>query len=678
MKPPRTSDEVVNISQQSAHPISERLPTVLLSLSPSDRAPQVAPNFQTTSSSIEGSLLFRVLVQAMFAIGVMSVDSAAGTYYSAISLPVTTIGAVWCWHRRDRLQNWLNTAVSLFGLLLLVCLLVPLLFVQMQTGIEHLRPRVASAPLTLGMLCVSIQIGLSFYLYNRQALGYSMATAGVLMSVAACLSQNIGFLFGLCGFVALAVPALMLDYRSRLALWPIGIALLPTKQQLSYRSLPWKYLTQLGAIAIGLGLVVAVFLPNFHLPDLSFPTGFDRTSSANPASSTPAPTVSNRDIATKILSQPGNDRYPDTITRDSLQLAPTIADSLQQLTRKILATSPQPLGANFDRAVYLAEYLQQHHRVDLQQPAGIQSAPTATLLQQLITTCSPESQNCQIGVDKSDLPVVYTAMLRSIGIPARLKMGNQLAQFDSATQLYSRPPLGSQSQVEVYMPNWGWFGLNSTPDRPAIDPDTTQVAQLQQLYDLELARTPASSSASERTLPSIPRGADDRIQLDGRNLTSPQSSLVVSRPQLPFGFPQWLTDPAILRTIVAVIGIAIGMWWYRRYQRYQQQRLAMLPPVERIYRSMLATLSARATVKLPTQTQLEYAASAGNSYNPQIATVVWEITKAYTAWRYGKQKPNLQELTKKMEYLRHLQQLAAQKQRQQWIDRFKTQLGFPK
>ncbi len=61
------------------------------------------------------------------------------------------------------------------------------------------------------------------------------------------------------------------------------------------------------------------------------------------------------EIATKFLSQPGNNNYPDIIKQDNLQLPPELATQLQQSTQQILATSLQPLKSDYDRAAYLAD-----------------------------------------------------------------------------------------------------------------------------------------------------------------------------------------------------------------------------------------------------------------------------------------------------------------------------------
>ena len=661
---------------------SERLPQIELDFTsiaaPTpvvDRSTEVS-SFTITPSKTEESLLFRSLTLGMFALAVISVDLAAGTHYSGVGIPVTTMGAVWSWYRRHHPRHWLNIAVSVGSLAIVCGCLVPILASQMQIATDLVAPSVKMSTmleLALGMILVALQMGLSFNLYHRRLLGYCLVTSGVLMAVAASLSHDLSFLILLCGFIAIAIPALMLDYRSRLALQPVGIAA-PTSKQLSYRHLPWRYLSQLAAISIGLGLMLSVFLPNFHFPP-SFPaTQGDLlqplaqksslpkitpqiTSSPQPASTPPA---NIREIATKFLSQPGNNNYPDTIKQDNLQLPPELATQLQQSTQQILATSPQPLKSDYDRAAYLADYLKQHHQAP---PADLANLPPidAKLIQQLTAKCAAAPQTCKLVGNKQDVPVVYTSMLRSIGIPARLKTDDKLVQIDPQTKLYSRPTAQTQSQTEVYFPNWGWLSLDSTPDRPLFNLDERQSERLQQ--QLQLAGTPPN--APNQT----PAAITPQPSIDRPSPLTPSPSESSSPPPES---PKWQPDPAMLKAIVLTIGIGSGIAGYLWYRWQQQQQLADLPPIERIYRSMLLSLSKQGRARLPAQTQLEYAQSVSHTEHPQIAKVVWEISQVYTAWRYGKQRIDVQQLTKKLQYLQHLQQLAANRKRSLWFSQQKS------
>ena len=426
-------------------------------------------------------------------------------------------------------------------------------------------------------------------------------------------------------------------------------------------------------------------------------------SSSAPTTNPAAPQLSVGEMASKLLGQPGNNNYPDLIKQDSVQLPPEISSKLQQFTQQILATTPQPLNSDYARSAYLAEYLKQHHQADPQQTDPTNLPPIdAKSIEKIVAKCPPDRKDCPIVANDRDLPVVYTSMLRSIGIPARLKTGDKPSELDPKTQMYPRPPAGAQSQTEVYFPNWGWFGLDSTPDRPLLNPDTRQLAQLQQqlqtkpLSFADPASSPQPTSSSQLT-PSPSSARNNNTGQSSPSVPSPNtpfpntpfpnisslftpnsnnapSDSMPSKP--PFELPKWEPDLLILKIIAIAIGIGIGIAWYLNQQKQQQQKLAGLPPVERIYRSMLTELSKQGAFKRPTQTQLEYADSTSKIYHPQIAKVVREISQSYTAWRYGKQKTDIKELTKKLQFFQHLQQLAAQRERQQQIDRFKSQWGF--
>ena len=671
-----------------------------------DRSAEVLANFTPVPSKIEESLLFRSLAVGMFIVGIIAVDFAAGTHFSWVGIPFITTGAVWSWIRRYYAKHWLNILVSGMSLGLLFSVFVLILFKQIPIAVDFFAPatRVAVAiELTLGAIAISIQMGLSFHLYSRRALGYCLLTSAILIGVAAGISQNIGFLILLCGFVAIAIPTMMLDYRSRLALQPIGIQSLPPQGQLSYQHLPWKHLIQLAAISIGFGIILAIFLPNFRLPDLSFkPPGVDniktltqqyRQPPQNPPSpastnSNNPPPINQQELARTVFGQPNNNNYPDAIKQDNLQLPPELIDSLKLFTQQVLATSPQPLNSDFDRSTYIAEYLKQHH-----QDAPATTAPASLdpkLIQALIDRCPDDTATCKLVGSKQDLPVVYTSMLRSIGIPARLKTGEQPAQIDPQTKLYPRPETKSSSQTEMYSPNWGWVNLDSTPDRPVVNLTPEQIDSLQERLRQRLQsqaqqepgttpspsttptpqpnpKTPNSQPNRDRSIADaaarLPSGVE-RDKTDGKpfNNSINNSSPPNQPPEIPKDF-----DLTILKIVVAIIAIIGGVFWYFWYQKQTQIQLETLPQIERIYRSMIASLSKTGNSKVPAQTQLEYARSIKNTEHPQIAKIVEEISQLYTGWRYGNQKIDANKLAQKLQNLQHLQQLAANRKRQKWI-----------
>jgi hypothetical protein len=725
----------VDLPQKLAKPIPERLPTVDLPTPPvvtPDLTPEILPDFTVPPSPIEESLLFRVLVQVLFAIALLGVDMATGTHYARIALPITTAGAVWSGYRRHYAKHWLNLGVSIAVMAILILGVFPLLLGQIQISVSSAStdlPRTAMVGSVLAMILVDLQMGLSFNLYGRKVLGYGVVISGLLMAIAACWSKSIIFLILLCGFVAIAIPTLMLDYRSRIALKPIGISATPTVEQLPYKHLPWKYLGRLGAIAIGIGLMVAVLLPSFQFPHLSLSNiqqnpqissqgainaermergtlNLPAQSPISPSGTTP-PSKSVDEMAAQLLGQSGNNNYPTSIKQDYLQLPPEISGKLQQFTQKILATSPQPLDSDYARSAYIAAYLKQRHQADPRSTDPTNLPPiNAKAIDKIITKCPPDRTDCSIVANKQDLPVLYTSMLRSIGIPARLKTGEQPMAIDPQTQLYPRPPASESSKTEVYFPNWGWFGLDATPDRPLLNPNPTQIAQLQQQVKTmpltfpdpatspqpnpnpQATPNPSPSGNNTTPTPSTPSPGSNSPFANFSSLFKPNNTVnnapsiaPSSSPSSPpkFDLPKWEPNPALLKLIAVAIAIGIGIYLYLAHQRRQKQQekvLASLPPVERIYRSMLTSLNEKKIFKEPSQTQLEYADYTQKISHPQIAKVVWEISTIYIAWRYGKQKTNIKELEKKLQFLQHLQQLAADRDRQQKMANFKSQFGF--
>ena len=599
-------------------------------------------NFRSSPAPTEESLLLRVLIHGLFVVSAIGADVAGGTHFSLIGIPFTTIGAAWSWYRRHHAKHWLNISVSALSLVIIMMVFVPNFTREWQTNIAPGAEKLTSIAILLGILLILLQMGLSFHLYSRRILGYGIVSSTIAIAVAATLSKNISFLVLLVGFVAIAIPALMLDYRSRLQLKPLGIKQLPTPQQL-----PWQYLIQVAAGSIALGLMLAVFLPNFQTPKLSdstpgvneIQTLAEKYRSQDPNSppqptqptKTQTPQLNPREVARNVLGQPGNNNYPDIIKQNNLQLPPEVSSQLTEFTQRVLTTSPQPLNSDFDRSAYIAEYLKQHHQDDLQQLDSTKLPPfDAQTIQKLIAQCPADPKDCKLVGQRQDLPIVYTSMLRSIAIPSRLKTGDKLDEIDPTTRTYPRSLQQPQSQSEVYFPNWGWFPLDPTPDRPLLNPTPAQLAQLQQNLSPDPQLSPPSTSEP-----------------------SPRTPADSPAPQ-----PSWNPDPVILRIAITAIALSGGMIWYLWYQHQEQAKLSKLPAVEQIYQLMLRNLGDRGLTKLPTQTQLEYANSASKIYQPQIAKVILEISQIYTTWRYGKQKIDIKQLAKKLQYLQHLQQLA--------------------
>jgi transglutaminase-like putative cysteine protease len=225
----------------------------------------------------EDSLPLRVLVQLLVAVGIIATDVAAtdSVSFMGISLwavPLSFAGATWSWFRR-RQRNIPVKFLIAIGMLLALALF----FTRLWT--ERNDTRIA-----LSTLLIHLQILHSFDLPRRKDLGYSAVIGLILLGVAATLSQTLAFAPLLLLFLAIALPILVLDYRSRLGL------VSPSFQGVRFDLAP-KRLGALLLLVLGLGLGIFLLLPRMPGYQLrSFPVSspiqtseqFDSSNIVNP------------------------------------------------------------------------------------------------------------------------------------------------------------------------------------------------------------------------------------------------------------------------------------------------------------------------------------------------------------------------------------------------------------
>jgi len=195
----------------------------------------------------EDSIGLRIAVQCLVAVGIIAVDVAAADaadplWISLWAVPVSAIGATWSWYRRRHRNISIKFCIALAMLLALAAFFVRLLNSPNDTR------------LSLAELLIQLQVFHSFDLPRRKDLGYSMIIGLILLGVAATLSQTMWFTPLLLTFLAIAIPTLILDYRSRLGLIPQRIS------QLGLDLHP-RRLGLVLLITLGLGLTIFAFLP---------------------------------------------------------------------------------------------------------------------------------------------------------------------------------------------------------------------------------------------------------------------------------------------------------------------------------------------------------------------------------------------------------------------------------
>lgn len=161
---------------------------------------------QAPKLEVEDSLLLRVLTLVMVVVGIIATDVAAETQISVWAIPLSFLGGYWSWsHRRSR--NVITKFCIAIGMLL-----------ALGSFLFGLRENINDTRIILAELLIQLQVLHSFHMPRRQDLGYSMIIGLILIGVASTLSQTMVFGVLLLAFLAIALPVLVLDYRSRLNL----------------------------------------------------------------------------------------------------------------------------------------------------------------------------------------------------------------------------------------------------------------------------------------------------------------------------------------------------------------------------------------------------------------------------------------------------------------------------
>ncbi|MGQ4646001.1 transglutaminaseTgpA domain-containing protein [Lyngbya aestuarii] len=197
----------------------------------------------------ENSILLRVLVQGLVVVGILATDIAAQTQMSFWAIPLSIVGATWSWYRRSHRNIALKFLLAI-GMLL-----------AMGAFFRNLLTQLNDTRLALAQLLIMVQVLHSFDLPRRKDLGYSMVIGLILLGVAGTLSETLTFAPLLLIFLVIALPVLVLDYRSRLG---ISTKLKPQNSSVgTHRSriLTTKSLSLFLVVILGLGLVIFALMP---------------------------------------------------------------------------------------------------------------------------------------------------------------------------------------------------------------------------------------------------------------------------------------------------------------------------------------------------------------------------------------------------------------------------------
>lgn len=319
--------------------------------------------------------------------------------------------------------------------------------------------------------------------------------------------------------------------------------------------------------------------------------------------------------------------YPRDIRQHYLDVPPGIANKVRQKTLELLATSPKPITSPYEKALYLAQRLKQHYRI---QPDVPFLAENEDLVEAFLFRFE--------GGYPDHFSTTLTIMLRSIGIPARLVAGFAPGQFNPFTGLYVVHNTDAYAMTEVFFPKHGWFAFDPIPGHELIPPSIEEnqtFSVLKQFWKWVAG-----------WLPSPVTGVLTRV------VTFIVAGLIGILAWL-FGLLSqgWLGLFAGL-----ILAIALGFLGWLSWKGWKQWRyrrwLAKLPPMEGLYQQMLTWLAHKGFRKHPAQTPMEYANQSRQHQPSDQAQVIEELSQAYVRWRYGGQDPNLNQLSQKLQALR--------------------------
>jgi transglutaminase-like putative cysteine protease len=203
---------------------------------------------RNSSAEVEDSISLRVLVLGLVVLGTVATDIAAETTFSFWAIPLSTVGAIWSYYGRRNA----NIPVKF-------CIAIGML-VALGAFFGRFISQSNDTRLILAQLLIELQVLHSFDTPRRKDLGYSIVIGLILLGVAATISQTMAFAPVLLIFLAMALPTLILDYRSRLGIRPLK------KAQFTIKNITkgnFKFLIVNFLLVVGLGLSIFAVLPRF-------------------------------------------------------------------------------------------------------------------------------------------------------------------------------------------------------------------------------------------------------------------------------------------------------------------------------------------------------------------------------------------------------------------------------
>jgi hypothetical protein len=357
--------------------------------------------FKAPQPKVEQSLLLWAMVVLLAFTAFISLDLATHTAFSFLAIPFGIAGSLWSYRRRHLTNHPLTYLVSALAILLILTCLGSAFWGQTIEKAKNFlgSDRDLVLPLAAGFLLVAVQVARMWSLCYQRGLASSVVISSMLMVSTVLIGNNFGFLLLLAIFMGLLVPTLMLFYRSKINLKPIGLSIVPRPQQLTERHVPWKYLTKIAVASVILGCMLSLFAPQLRLPDISWDLpGVDQVVKNLPIQTDPdlsnpgirkaaemegiipdGSAGAGKNTATKensgngrggnngqssgengITGQPNSGNGADSQQSDGNDSGVMDERLARQAIRNILATADRPLRTKAERKAYIQKYLQEH------------------------------------------------------------------------------------------------------------------------------------------------------------------------------------------------------------------------------------------------------------------------------------------------------------------------------
>jgi uncharacterized membrane protein YgcG len=357
--------------------------------------------FKAPQPQVEQSLLLWAMVVLLAFTAFISLDLATHTAFSFLAIPFGIAGSLWSYRRRYLTKHPLTYLVSALAIMLILTCLGSAFWGQTIEKAKNFlgSDRDLVLPLAAGFLLVAVQVARMWSLCYQRGLASSVVISTMLMVSTVLIGNNFGFLLLLAIFIGLLMPTLMLFYRSKIDLKPIGLSIVPRPQQLTEKHVPWKYLTKIAVASVLLGCILSLFAPQLRLPDISWDLpGVDQVVKNLPIQTDPDlsnPGIRKAAEMEGIMgngssgagnsttqensgngsgrntgqgrgnNQPGITGSPNSGGVDSQQSdgkdSGVMDERLaRQAIRNILATADRPLRTKAERKAYIQKYLQEH------------------------------------------------------------------------------------------------------------------------------------------------------------------------------------------------------------------------------------------------------------------------------------------------------------------------------